>query len=109
MDFYTLTYLQEQNNVAQFVQYGIVVIIFLVLIVATILYIKDKFQTKYRDLSIIMALILLFMAGINFTEYQNGRNTSVLLQKQQLLKSISEEYHVKKIKLLLTHVDYQMG
>lgn len=69
MDFYTLTYLQEQNNVAQFVQYGIVVIIFLVLIVATILYIKDKFQTKYRDLSIIMALILLFMAGINFTEY----------------------------------------
>ena len=77
MDFYTLTYLQEQNNVAQFVQYGIVVIIFLVLIVATILYIKDKFQTKYRDLSIIMALILLFMAGINFTEYQNGRNTSV--------------------------------
>ncbi|AKI04578.1 hypothetical protein LsR_01031 [Ligilactobacillus salivarius str. Ren] len=52
MDFYTLTYLQEQNNVAQFVQYGIVVIIFLVLIVATILYIKDKFQTKYRDLSI---------------------------------------------------------
>ena len=77
MDFYTLTYLQEQNNVAQFVQYGIVVIIFLVLIVATILYIKDKFQTKYRDLSIIMALILLFMAGINFTEYQKGRNTRV--------------------------------
>lgn len=73
MDFYTLTYLQEQNNVAQFVQYGIVVIIFLVLIVATILYIKDKFRTKYRDLSIIMALILLFMAGINFTEYQNGK------------------------------------
>lgn len=58
MDFYTLTYLQEQNNVAQFVQYGIVVIIFLVLTIATILYIKDKFQTKYRDLSIIMALIL---------------------------------------------------
>ena len=97
MDFYTLTYLQEQNNVAQFVQYGIVVIIFLVLIVATILYIKDKFQTKYRDLSIIMALILLFMAGINFTEYQNGRNTSVqAAEVTTFLKSISEEYHVKK-------------
>lgn len=97
MDFYTLIYLQEQNNVAQFVQYGIVVIIFLVLIVATILYIKDKFQTKYRDLSIIMALILLFMAGINFIEYQNGRNTSVqAAEATTFLKSISEEYHVKK-------------
>lgn len=97
MDFYTLTYLQEQNNVAQFVQYGIVVIIFLVLIVATILYIKDKFQTKYRDLSIIMALILLFMAGINFTEYQNGRDTRVqAAEATTFLKSISEEYHVKK-------------
>ena len=37
------------------------------------------------------------MAGINFTEYQNGRNTSVqAAEATTFLKSISEEYHVKK-------------
>lgn len=54
MTFYTLQYLQNQREVNQLVIYSLSALGLLILLFAVFMYSRNRFDTKYRDISIIM-------------------------------------------------------
>ena len=59
MTFYTLQYLQNQREVNQLVIYSLSALGLLILLFAVFMYSRNRFDTKYRDISIIMLLVIL--------------------------------------------------
>lgn len=102
MNFYTLNYLENQQEFNQILRYAIIMAILLVLIGVTVLYVKNKLQTKYRDLSIILGLVLLFWIGINVTDYQKGQvSSNQTSQAQIFLNKIAKKHDLKASQVAL--------
>lgn len=74
MKFYGIDYLQTQSNINDFLKYIIIFSALFVLIVVFSLYMRHRLQTKYRDLTIIVFLFLLFISGVKYADYTNSQN-----------------------------------
>lgn len=74
MKFYGIDYLQTQSNINDFLKYIIIFSALFVLIVVFSLYMRHRLQTKYRDLTIIAFLFLLFIFGVQYADYTNSQN-----------------------------------
>ncbi|EOH89192.1 hypothetical protein UAS_00731 [Enterococcus asini ATCC 700915] len=58
-------------------------------------YLKHRIQTKYRDLSIIFLLILVFALGVQYSDYQsNQAKQSQSSQMVAFVKSVAKERSV---------------
>ncbi|NWC64551.1 DUF3290 family protein, partial [Cedecea sp. P7760] len=64
MRFYGIDYLQTQSNINDYLKYIIIFSALFILIVFFSLYMRHRLQTKYRDLTIIVFLFLLFISGV---------------------------------------------
>lgn len=64
MSFYSVEFLKNQSTVNDLFKYGLLFVVFGLLLLVFSLYMKHRLQTKYRDLSIIFFLILLLITGI---------------------------------------------
>lgn len=62
MQFYTYAYLESQAQVSYLFQYGLIFFILVALVIITAKYMRNRLQSKYRDLSIILLLIGLFLS-----------------------------------------------
>ncbi|WP_272516695.1 DUF3290 domain-containing protein [Providencia sp. PROV209] len=74
MNFYGIDYLQTQSNINDYLKYIVIFGTLFTLIVAFILYMRHRLQTKYRDLTIIAFLFLLFISGVQYAEYTDNQN-----------------------------------
>lgn len=74
MNFYGIDYLQTQSNLNDYLKYIIIFSTLFVLIVVFVLYMRHRLQTKYRDLTIIAFLFLLFISGVQYADYNNSKN-----------------------------------
>ena len=107
MNFYDINYLQAQSNLNDYLKYIIIFSTLFVTIVAYSLYMRHRLQTKYRDLSIIAFLFLLFISGVQYSEYTNSENVhSKSSQMVNFVRSlakaknvnVSDIYSIVKIK-----------
>lgn len=74
MNFYGINYLQTQSNINDYLKYVIIFSTLFVLIVVFSLYMRHRLQTRYRDLTIIAFLFLLFVSGVQYADYANSEN-----------------------------------
>lgn len=74
MKFYSIDYLQIQSNINDYLKYAIVFSTLFILIVVFSLYMRHRLQTKYRDLTIIAFLFLLFISGVQYADYTDSQN-----------------------------------
>lgn len=74
MNFYGIDYLQAQSNINDYFKYILIFGTLFALIVFFILYMRHRLQTKYRDLTIIAFLFLLFISGIQYQDYTDSQN-----------------------------------
>lgn len=74
MKFYSIDYLQMQSNINNYLKYAIVFSTLFILIVVFSLYMRHRLQTKYRDLTIIAFLFLLFISGVQYADYTDSQN-----------------------------------
>ncbi|CAH0418868.1 DUF3290 domain-containing protein [Periweissella ghanensis] len=95
MNFYDVTYLEHQaavNNYLQTVLIGIGILSFVIL---SSLYAFKRLKRKYRDLSIIIFLFLLFMFGLQYTDYTQLKNKDTQsTQMINFIKVIAAERHL---------------
>lgn len=110
MDFYTLAYLKSQHQVDQVVLYVIAIIVLLFMTLTLITYTKNRWNTKYRDLSIIMLLIILFLFGLNYNglEQHKSQNLSSS-QIQPFIKSVAREEDVSVDKIAVNSKNLSDG
>lgn len=92
MTFYSITYLEAQTNLNDYVKYFFIFGSLILLVVVFSLYLRHRIQTKYRDLSIIFFLFLLFVSGVQYSDYQvNQSRHSQSSQMVNLVEQISKE------------------
>lgn len=92
MTFYTLQYLQNQREVNQLVIYSLSALGLLILLFAVFMYSRNRFDTKYRDISIIMLLVLFFLFGLSYSNYEQHRTQTLSTsQVQPFLRSVERD------------------
>lgn len=92
MTFYTLQYLQNQREVNQLVIYSLGALGLLILLFAVFMYSRNRFDTKYRDISIIMLLVMFFLFGLSYSNYEQHRTQTLSTsQVQPFLRSVARD------------------
>ena len=69
MNFYTINYIQNHQNTDRTALYILMIVAASAMIIFAILYLRDRFNTRYRDLGIIALLFLLLFTGTQYEKY----------------------------------------
>ena len=105
MRFYGIDYLQMQSNINDYLKYIIIFSTLFILIVVFSLYMRHRLQTKYRDLTIIAFLFLLFISGVQYADYTDSQNIhSRSSQMVNFIRLLSQEK--KWVLILYSPVQY---
>ena len=92
MTFYGIDYLQNNAGVNDYIKYGLIfaALIFLIFVFST--YLRHRLDTKYRDLTIIFLLLLLFLLGVQYSDYkQDQSNHSQSSQMVHFVKRVAQD------------------
>ena len=102
MKFYSYEYLQskiEQNNLVGIVIVGL---LFLVLLFSLVKYYKNKQDTKYRELSIILVLGTLLTITVSITNYKDKSISSNQYRSSvQFIDKIAEHLNIEKTRIYI--------
>ncbi|MEF9936560.1 MAG: DUF3290 domain-containing protein [Carnobacterium sp.] len=111
MEFYTFDYLVNQSQSNNYLKYSLIFCILLFLAFVIIKYMRNRIQTKYRDLSLILFLSLVFIIGVQFTNYSQGQSS--ISQSGQMVHfitqvAINEDKETKEISVNSTSLTDEM-
>lgn len=110
MTFYTLKYIQNNQNSDRTLLYSLMVIAALAMTVFVFLYLRDRFATRYRDLGIIAFLFLLLFAGTQYEKYvQLNAQKSEAVQIVPFIKSVARDAGVKEDDVLVNNTSLSNG
>ena len=101
MTFYTINYIQNNQNTDRAIFYILMLIAAGAIIIFTILYLRDRFATRYRDLGIIALLFLLLFVGTQYEKYTQI-NTQKSQATQIIPKSVARDENVKTTDVLVS-------
>lgn len=88
MTFYSAKYLAQQTNINDTIGIYLMVIAFVFMAVGAVAFLRNRMQTRYRDLSIIALLLFLFLAGARYTDYQQAKSCDD--QQTQMASFVNE-------------------
>ncbi|KRM94240.1 hypothetical protein FC56_GL001192 [Lentilactobacillus senioris DSM 24302 = JCM 17472] len=102
MDFYTYQYLQNNQNNWQYVHIGVIIILVILFIAFGIRYLKNRWDVKYKDLTIIVGVLCLLIVGIQANDYTNLRNSIKQTgQVTQIVQQVATKLKVKPQRVLI--------
>ncbi|WP_155287875.1 DUF3290 domain-containing protein [Lacticaseibacillus zhaodongensis] len=97
MNFYNLHYVENQANLTNYLKYAVMALALLVMLLGLSLYWRHRMQTKYRDLALIMLLVLVFVGGVQYSDYQQANNQrNQTSQMAGFLASVADDQDVDK-------------
>ena len=97
MNFYTINYIQSHQNTDRTALYILMIVAASAMIIFAILYLRNRFNTRYRDLGIIALLFLLLFTGTQYEKYlQNNEQKSKAAQIVPFIKSVADDANVKE-------------
>ena len=110
MNFYTINYIQNHQNTDRTALYILMIVAASAMIIFTILYLRDRFNTRYRDLGIIALLFLLLFTGTQYEKYvQNNEQKSKAAQIVPFIKSVADDENVKESDVMVSSMNLQDG
>lgn len=110
MDFYTYAYIDGQVHTTYFYHYAVLLGVTLAWLVAGIKYMRNRLQTKYRDLTIIFLLIGIFLTGANWQSFSRTRQfTEDMSRMSAFLENFSYNLNVPKDRLSVNSLRLKNG
>lgn len=79
MDFYTLSYVESLAVGGQTWGFIILVTVLLALLVLGVQVLRNGLTSRYRDLMVILSLIVVFFLGLEYQEYNRMKHTLKIL------------------------------
>ncbi|EFT43323.1 DUF3290 domain-containing protein [Enterococcus faecalis] len=95
MNFYGIEYLKSQSNLNDYLKYFFIFALLIGLVIVFSFYVRHQIQTKYRELSIIIFLSLLFVLGVQYFNYQLNQNQHS--QSSQMVHFVEQVAQEKKV------------
>ena len=100
MEFYTYAYVVQRGEFTSLLQYIMTSILLVALLVVGVKVMYNRFDTKYRDLGIIIVLGLVFLLGLQVNDYtrdvDSAEESSYMVK---FLNNLSERADVPKDKI----------
>lgn len=110
MNFYGIDYLESQANFNDYIKYVLIFGSLFILVIVFVRYLKHRIQTKYRDLSIIFLLVLIFALGVQYSDYQsNQAKQSQSSQMVAFIKSVAKERGVDQKEIFVNGTQLNDG
>lgn len=110
MTFYTIKYIQENQKTDRTIFYVLMLVAAIAMIIFALLYLRDRFATRYRDLGIIALLFLLLFAGVQYQKYmQINAQKSQATQIIPFLKSVARDNNVNQSDVMANATVLQDG
>ena len=110
MTFYTLKYIEQNQNTNKTILYILIAIAAVAMIAFTVLYLRHRFNTRYRDLGIIALLFLLLFGGTQYEKYvQTNLVKSQSEQITPFIKSVAKDFGVPNSDVLVSSTTLQDG
>lgn len=73
MSFFSYFYFESQMHFLGYLKYVVIFIALCALLFVTVLYLRHQLETKYRDLSIIFLLLIIFLFGVQYSQYEQNQ------------------------------------
>ena len=73
MSFFSYGYLENHMHFQSYLKYILIFITLCTLLFVTTLYLRHQLETKYRDLSIIFLLLIIFLFGVQYSQYEQNQ------------------------------------
>ena len=97
MKFYSYDYLQSKLQQNNLLSYIIIAVLIVILCITLIKYYKNRQDTKYRELSIILVLSTLLAVGVSINEYKSNAVTSNQYKSSiHFIEKISNDLNIDK-------------
>ena len=110
MDFYTVSYVESQITSSHTVGFVIFVVILLALLGVGIQVLRNGFTSRYRDLTVILSLIIVFFLGLEYQDYGRVKNYSEDSSRMaQFLHSFSAERNIPEEQLAINSLKVRNG
>lgn len=105
-----LAHLESQANFNDYIKYVLIFGSLFILVIVFVRYLKHRIQTKYRDLSIIFLLVLIFALGVQYSDYQtNQAKQSQSSQMVAFIKSVAKERGVDQKEIFVNGTQLNDG
>ncbi|MCC4326037.1 DUF3290 domain-containing protein [Limosilactobacillus reuteri] len=102
MTFYTINYLSNHQHMNQLFNYVAIIIFALLIAVMTLLYLRHRLITRYRDLGIIFFLLLLLFIGFQVTDMEKSTTQqSQTTQMIPFIKAVARDHDVSPQKVVV--------
>ena len=95
MNFYGIEYLKSQSNLNDYLKYFFIFALLIGLVIVFSFYVRHQIQTKYRELSIIIFLSLLFVLWVQYYNYQLNQNQHS--QSSKMVHFVEQVAQEKKV------------
>lgn len=110
MTFYTLQYIENNQSTDKAILYILMLLAALAMVVFAVLYLRDRFNTRYRDLGIIALLFLLLFAGTQYEKYvETNAQKSQASQIIPFIKSVAADKGVKENDVMVSATSLEDG
>ena len=97
MKFYSYDYLQRKLQQNNLISYIIIAVLIVILCITLIKYYKNRQDTKYRELSIILVLSTLLAVGVSINEYKsNAVSSNQYKSSIHFIEKISNDLNIDK-------------
>ena len=97
MKFYSYDYLQSKLQQNNLISYIIIAVLIVILCITLIKYYKNRQDTKYRELSIILVLSTLLAVGVSINEYKSNVVSSNQYKSSiHFIEKISNDLNIDK-------------
>ena len=73
MSFFSYSFLENTMSFQGYLKYIAIFIALGALFIVTSLYLRHRLETKYRDLSIIFLLLIIFLLGMQYNQYERNQ------------------------------------
>ena len=110
MTFYTISYLSNHQHMNQLFNYVAIIIFALLIAVMTLLYLRHRLITHYRDLGIIFFLLLLLFIGFQVTDMEKSTTQqSQTTQMIPFIKAVARDHNVSPQKVVVNSTNLTDG
>ena len=102
MKFYSYDYLQSKLQQNNLISYIIIAVLIVILCITLIKYYKNRQDTKYRELSIILVLSTLLAVGVSINKYKsNAVSSNQYKSSIHFIEKISNDLNIDKIHIYI--------
>lgn len=110
MDFYTYHYLQVHQQAFTLVGYGITIAASLLVLYYSWRYFRHRFVTRYRDLSVILLLIVLILVGVQveqvLAKHQNQWQDNQIIP---FVLAVAKDHNLKPSQVMVNQTTIKDG